>query len=91
MRRSPFIRYASRLAPHSTYGGFTEWQLENATVKGWIVPPLNVILLHRIPVEPWVSLSRSYIAKGWQRAWSSYDPAHPFWEWWTPKHATVSV
>ena len=37
--------------------------------------PLKVFLLDRLPGEPWASLSRKYIAKGWQRAWSGYDPA----------------
>ena len=81
--------FTSAMRPHSVYGGFTEWQLQHrAVAKGWICPPLSVFLLDRLPTEPWASLSREYIARGWQRAWSGYDPANPFWSWWTPQFAT---
>jgi glycosyltransferase involved in cell wall biosynthesis len=88
MRRSAFTRHPD-MVPHSTHGGFTEWQLKHGVVtKGWIAPPLKVFLLDRLPTEPWASLSRQYISKGWQRAWSGYDPANPFWNWWKPKYMT---
>ena len=86
MRRSAFVERGV-LKPYSIYGGFTDWQLQHQDVKkGWIVPPLNTILLDRLPVEPWITLSHEYIAKGWQRAWSGYDPAVPFWGWWLPQY-----
>ena len=89
MRRSAFVN-GTPMTPHSTYGGFTEWQLANRNVnKGWITPPLKVFLLDRLPTEPWASLSSKYIAKGWQRAWSGYDPTNPFWSWWTPRNFAV--
>jgi hypothetical protein len=48
-----------RMVPHSTYGGFTDWQLSSPDlVKGWIVPPLMLFLLDRLPIEPWATLSR---------------------------------
>ncbi len=81
MRRSAFSDRT--MTPHSIHGGFTEFQVSHPNiVKGWITPPLNVFLLDRMPTEPWASLSREYIAKGWQRPWSSYDPKVPFWNWW---------
>lgn len=87
MRRDVFVKYGDRMAPHSTYGGFTEFQVMQTpdVVKGWITPPLRVFLLDRLPTEPWAALSRAYITKGWQRPWSGYDPANPFWSWWTPE------
>lgn len=89
MRRTAFTLNGS-IRPHSIYGGFTEWQLQNKSVtKGWICPPLKVFLLDRLPTEPWASLSREYIARGWQRAWSGYDPADPFWGWWKPQCLTA--
>lgn len=85
MRRRVFVEHAGALRPHSTYGGFTEMQVATPSiVKGWITPPLRVFLLDRLPTEPWAALSRRYIAAGWQRAWSNYDPATPFWDWWEP-------
>lgn len=90
MRRSAFINPTnSTLRPHSIYGGFTEWQLINVNVvKGWAMPPLKVFLLDRLPAEPWASLSRHYIANGWQRAWSGYPVTNPFWTWWSPRFRT---
>jgi hypothetical protein len=69
---------------HSTYGGFTDWQLRRKDlVKGWIVPPINLFLLDRLPFEPWASLSKQYIAAGVQRSWTNYDEtSSKLWEWW---------
>jgi glycosyltransferase involved in cell wall biosynthesis len=84
MRTKTFLENEP-LRPHSIYGGFTEWQLQHPRIrKGWIVPPLDVFLLDRMPGEPWASLSREYEAKGWQRAWSKYPKDSTLWEWWTP-------
>ena len=64
--------------------GFTEWQHENPqVVKAWINPALPVILLDRLPFEPWASLSRDYEARGWQRPWRRYtEEDSKIWEWW---------
>jgi hypothetical protein len=72
------------MVPHGTYGGFTDWQLLHKEVrKGWILPPLKVFLLDRLPMEPWASLSRKYIAAGDQRPWANYKPADAhLWSWW---------
>lgn len=83
MRRSAFAARAP-MKPHHLYGGFTDWQLKNADVrKGWVAPPLDLFLLDRLPIDPWVSLSRKYIAAGEQRPWTNYraeDSA--LWSWW---------
>lgn len=74
------------------YGGFYHWQLQHASVlKGWIVPPLKLFLLDRVPVEPWLSLSVEYIRKGWQRPWTNYDLRdRALWEWFTsPRPASL--
>lgn len=83
MRRRAFARYPD-MRPEQTYGGFTGWQIRHPDLKiGWIAPPLDVFLLDRLPGEPWVSLSREYIAKGWQRGWGGYTEADSrLWEWW---------
>jgi len=75
----------TRMQPHSTYGGFTDWQVHQPDlVKGWIVPPLRLFLLDRLPVEPWASLSAEYISKGWQRPWTNYaQDDTTLWDWWT--------
>jgi len=66
--------------------GFTAWQTENKqTVKGWLNPSLPVILLDRMPIDPWLSLSRQYVAKGWQRNRPPYTEAElETWQWWKP-------
>lgn len=83
MRRRAFAGRPA-MVPHSTYGGFTNWQLENPDVtKGWIVPPLSLFLLDRLPLEPWATLSKQYIAAGVQRPWTNYGPeAAALWRWW---------
>jgi hypothetical protein len=85
MRRSAFAG-RDPMRPHSTYGGFTDWQLAHPEVKkGWICPPLNVFLLDRLPMEPWAGLSRKYIAGGEQRPWANYGPEDSaLWDWWAP-------
>ena len=73
------------MVQHSTYGGFTDWQLAHPElVKGWIVPPLKLFLLDRLPIEPWASLSKKYEAAGEQRFWTRYplDAASQLWDWW---------
>lgn len=100
MRTRAFLHERRRsMAQHSTYGGFTDWQLHYSRRPGcaeskepnwlplnvgWIVPPLKLFLLDRLPFEPWLSLSREYIAKGWQRKWTGYPAsAGPeLWDWW---------
>jgi hypothetical protein len=91
MRTRAFLENAP-LKPHSTYGGFTEWQLQHLdVVKGWIVPPLEVFLLDRLPIEPFVSLSRKYEAAGWQRPWSKYPKDSTLWKWWKSVECKVAV
>lgn len=61
--------------------GFTAWQARPEVVTGWIQPSLNVVLLDRVPVDPWLSLSNEYEAKGWQRPWPKYSVNDPSWKW----------
>ena len=65
--------------------GFEEWQgIHNDIRKVWIQPPLPVALLNRVPFEPWMGLSKLYVAAGWQRAWPGYYEPHrnDLWDWW---------
>lgn len=64
--------------------GFTSWQQKLNVRNGWLNPALPVFLLDRMPVEPWASLSREYVANGWQREWPAYTPdMSKQWEWFT--------
>lgn len=92
MRTKAFLDNAP-LKPHSTYGGFTEWQLEHPKIrKGWIVPPLDVFLLDRLPFAPWSELSKVYESKGWQRPWSKYPKdCSSLWKWWVPAGEGLGV
>lgn len=87
MRRAAFSG-RKPMVQHSTYGGFTDWQLAPAQrdlVKGWIVPSLKVFLLDRMPLAPWAELSKLYIAAGMQRPWTNYadttENAERLWGW----------
>ena len=76
------------LLPHSIYGGFTDWQQRHVELKkGWIVPPLKLFLLDRMPGEPWATLSAEYIRRGYQRPWTNYtsEEAERLAGWWQPR------
>jgi predicted glycoside hydrolase/deacetylase ChbG (UPF0249 family) len=65
--------------------GFSDWQIKHPVTKVWLNPSLPVILLDRLPFEPWSALSAEYEAKGWQRPWKRYYPQeHALWDWWKP-------
>lgn len=75
------------IKPDGIYGGFTSWQIAHPRIrKGWIVPPLQLFLLDRLPERPWSDLSRVYEARGWQRPWQKYPASakDALWGWWTP-------
>lgn len=63
--------------------GFTEWQDRWDVPRAWIYPDLLVPQLDRVPLEPWRSLSREYVGRGWQREWPDYSPAwmRPYFDW----------
>lgn len=63
--------------------GFTAWQEHSEAKRGFISPSLPVFLLDRLPREPWLSLSREYVARGWQRPWGPYEERdRDLWSWW---------
>ncbi len=73
MRMRAFRQAMKPLVQTAKYFGFTSWQTEHEHVKkGWLDPAMNIILLDRIPTQPWASLSAEYIAKGWQRPYGMY-------------------
>lgn len=64
--------------------GFTEWQHIRRPRRAWVFPEIDAVCLDRLPVEPWVSLSREYEQRGWQRPWWKYSmDAKERWEWMT--------
>lgn len=64
--------------------GFGQWQNRYPEVfKAWLRPGLPVILLDRLPFEPWASLSAQYERQGWQRPWKRYtEDDEALWAWW---------
>jgi predicted glycoside hydrolase/deacetylase ChbG (UPF0249 family) len=63
--------------------GFSDWQIKHDVTKVWLNPSLPVILLDRLPFEPWSALSAEYEAKGWQRPWKRYAIGeNVLWNWW---------
>jgi cellulose synthase/poly-beta-1,6-N-acetylglucosamine synthase-like glycosyltransferase len=79
MRRSAF-----RLGlpnPYDARYGFQEWQdAMGIVIKGWLQPALPVVLLDRVPFEPYLSLTRKYIANDWARPWAFYTPEDYPWK-----------
>jgi glycosyltransferase involved in cell wall biosynthesis len=75
-RARPEIPYRGRF-------GFTEWQERYSPSRAWIVPDLDVPQLDRLPCEPWVTLTETYIEKGWSRPWGKYEEKWmaPYWAW----------
>lgn len=67
--------------------GFTEWQQRYDVPRAWIVPDVHVPQLDRLPFEPWLSLTETYIEAGWSRPWPKYDLKWmaPYWEWMQPQ------
>jgi hypothetical protein len=93
MFRTRAWRGRAPMRPHSTYGGFQDWQIQESQrcgtgvyglTIGWLVPPINLFLLDRIPLEPWAGLSKRYIAEKSQRPWTLYSPgeAESLAGWW---------
>lgn len=74
--------------PKPMYGrrGLEEWQLDIVPqmARGWIKPAIGVYLLDKMPMEPWVSLSKKYERLGWQRPWGKYLPECQLWDWVNP-------
>lgn len=70
------------------YHGFTGHQWKWKPLRGWITPDIILCLLDRCPVEPWVSLSETYVQKGWQRRWGkTSEDFSIYWEWFMKKSA----
>lgn len=63
--------------------GWWAFQTRHRNVtKAWVRPDLPMFELDRLPIEPWATLSRGYIAAGWQRDWGPYDASTAnYWEW----------
>ncbi len=65
--------------------GWTEHQHLHDFQVGWLKPDMPCFELDRLPIEPWVSLSTKYVAKGWAREWPKYAAeSHGYWSWWAP-------
>jgi len=62
--------------------GFTAWQAAEPVSKAWLTPSLPVFLLDRMTLEPWRTLSETYVERGWQRLWPPYmDSESALWDW----------
>jgi hypothetical protein len=83
--RAVRVASAPGAAPTKISFGWTGWQWDHPEVaKAFLNPPLPVFLLDHLPIEPWRSLSRRYMAEGVQREpWGMY-PNHfsNLWSWW---------
>ena len=67
------------------YQGWTQYQTAHDFKKAWLTPDLPCFCLDLLPFEPWVSLARDYVEKGWMRAWPAYDGmGGSYWDWWQP-------
>ncbi len=74
-----------------TFFGMTQFMRRHMTCA-WIDPDIAAFNLDHLPFEPWQSLARAYVAKGWSRAWSSYPRSWGnYWEWFAPDWALLAV
>ncbi len=63
--------------------GWTEHQTNHGFQCGWLKPDMPCFELDRLPIEPWVTHSTRYVAKGWAREWPKYAAeSHAYWDWW---------
>ncbi len=70
-----------RPVQHETFFGMTQFMVRNAHC-GWLSPDLPCVLLDHLPFEPWRSLTREYVARGWSRQWSEYpERMRDYWAW----------
>lgn len=83
LRVDSFVR-RTKMAENRGRFGFTEWQIEYDPIRGWINPDLPVVSLDRVPREPWLSHSVSYVLKEWQRPWGTYHERADYWDDWPP-------
>jgi glycosyltransferase involved in cell wall biosynthesis len=82
LMRTRAFGHGSIPSPRGQRYGFTEWQQDmGIVVKGWLTPAIPVVLLDRVPHEPWGSISQQYIAQGWQRQWPKYERADLLWSY----------
>jgi glycosyltransferase involved in cell wall biosynthesis len=81
LARGSLLRGRSRPVATSAWDGWGQWVLDNKVRAGWLNPSIPVFLLDRVPLEPWQSLTREYVARGWQRPWAQYNPAVNWWSW----------
>jgi hypothetical protein len=81
-RTENYIKHAPPQAD-GIYFGLEDWMVATGQKSAWLDPCVPNFLLDRVPVEPWASLSDSYVAKGWQRPWEKYnDLQKGLYEWW---------
>lgn len=70
--------------PAKQHHGFTQHQWKYRPRRGWINPDIAACLLDRCPVEPWLSISRDYEGRGWQRPWKKIPMQFDFYYSWLP-------
>lgn len=80
--------FKTRPVMNDRWFGMTHFWRKHTTA--WITPALPCFLLDHIPVEPWVSLAKEYVAKGWARPWEEYFEApSPYWSWWVEQQVVA--
>lgn len=77
--RGTAIRRARRPVPNGRFG-WTENQHQVPYTRAWIKPDLQMLELDKVPFDPWMTYSESYIEQGIQRFWSNY-PREMTWYW----------
>jgi glycosyltransferase involved in cell wall biosynthesis len=83
-RRQAFAK--SLPQPLHRWFGFEQWidRQNPPLVVGWMDPAMPLVLLDRVPFEPWRSLTDAYVANGWQRRWHEHEPDSMLWDWCWP-------
>lgn len=77
--RGTAIRRARRPIPNGRFG-WTENQHKVPYKRAWIKPDLQMVELDKLPFDPWMGYSKSYVEQGIQRDWENY-PREMTWYW----------
>jgi hypothetical protein len=90
-RRRSLARCPPR--PFARTFGREDWQSARDTGLrlGWLMPPLPVFRLDRLPFEPWISLAADYARRGLTPPAPPYDAASTLWHWRWPPEVPPSV
>lgn len=84
--------WAGLIPQGKTYFGWNRHQEMQPWKKGWLNPSLTVFLLDSLPFEPFRTLRKAYLEKGWHRVLGEYTKREEvLWRWKYPHWETAGA